>query len=41
MDSKKFNETFDKDEDYFNGYFSNEEITDIDSKYIATTITKR
>ena len=40
MDSKKFNETFDKDEDYFNGYFSNEEITDIDSKYIATTITK-
>ncbi|MDY4078737.1 MAG: FtsX-like permease family protein, partial [Clostridium sp.] len=25
---------------YFNGYFSNSEISDIDNKYIATTITE-
>lgn len=40
MNSEKFNETFDKEEDYFNGYFSNSEISDIDNKYIATTITE-
>ena len=40
MNSEKFNETFDKDKDYFNGYFSNSEISDIDNKYIATTITE-
>ena len=40
MNSEKFNETFDKEEDYFNGYFSNSKISDIDNKYIATTITE-
>ncbi len=36
-----FNETFDKNKDYFTGYFSNEKIKDIDDKYIATTITQK
>ena len=34
-----YNETFDHDEDYFNGYLTNEEITDINSRDIATVIT--
>lgn len=34
-----FNETFDYEEDYFNGYFTNTEIEDIDEMYIATQIT--
>ena len=37
---KSTGETFDKSEDYFNGYFSDEEIKDIDERYIATTITE-
>lgn len=32
---------FNEDRDFFNGYFSNNKITDIDSKSIATTITKQ
>lgn len=40
MNQEFFNETFDMEDDYFNGYFSNEEITDIDEMYIATQITQ-
>ena len=39
MTQEYFNETFDYDEDYFNGYFSDTEIEDIDDMYIATRIT--
>ncbi len=39
MDNSYFNEVFDFEEDYFNGYFSNKEIKDIDENLIATTIT--
>lgn len=39
MEQKAFNSMFDKKEDYFNGYFSDQEITDIGEEYIATTIT--
>lgn len=40
MPREEFNETFDKDEGYFNGYFSNETLDDIDDRMIATVITK-
>lgn len=40
MPIDQFNETFDMDEDYFSGYFSDERITDIDEEYIASTITE-
>ncbi len=39
MSTSKFNQIFNFDDDYFNGYFSNEEITDIDDKDIANLIT--
>lgn len=39
MDNSYFNETFDYEEEFFNGYFSNEEIKDIDESLIATTVT--
>ncbi len=39
MDNSYFNETFDYEEEFFNGYFSNEEIKDIDERLIATTVT--
>ena len=35
-----FCEKFDHPEDYFNGYFSNEPITDLEESYIATKITE-
>jgi putative ABC transport system permease protein len=38
MDRSTLNETFDLDQDYFSGYFSDTEITDIDSKYISSVI---
>lgn len=38
MSQGKLNETFDLDKSYFSGYFSDSEITDIDQKYIGTTI---
>lgn len=38
MSQEKLNETFDLDKSYFSGYFSDSEITDIDQKYIGTTI---
>ena len=40
MPNTNFNTVFDNDEDSFNGYLSDKEITDIDDKYIATTITE-
>ena len=40
MNKSIFNEVFGEDTDYFNGYFSNSTIDDIDNRYIATTITK-
>ena len=39
MDIRDFNETFGLDEDYFTGYFSDRELDDIDSRYIASEIT--
>lgn len=39
MSQSKFNETFDFADDYFNGYFSNEEINDIEQMNLVTTIT--
>ena len=41
MDIENFRTEFDKSEDYFNGYFSNKEITDIDDKLIASKITQK
>ena len=35
-----FRETFAKDEEYFNGYFSREKITDLDEDVIGSTITE-
>ena len=39
MDNSYFNEVFDYDDGFFNGYFSDKEITDIDESLIATTVT--
>lgn len=39
MNIESFNSTFDNDPDYFSGYFSENEITDIDEAYIAAEIT--
>lgn len=41
MNIELFNETFDKDDHYFNGYFSSSVIDDIDQDYIAVTITAK
>lgn len=40
MDCDYFNNTFDYDAQFYNGYFSDKEITDIDERLIATTITE-
>ncbi len=40
MSEEYFKEQFKLDENYFNGYFSNEELTDIDENYIASLITE-
>lgn len=40
MSQEFFNETFDKEADYFNGYFTNEELEDIDDMFVATKITE-
>ncbi len=40
MSMSQFRRVFEKSDAYFNGYFSNEEITDIDDVYIASTITQ-
>ena len=39
LDSESFNTAFEKDSDDFSGYFSRNEITDIDDQDIATVIT--
>lgn len=39
MTNDMFIDTFGKDEGYFNGYFSNDELDEIDEKYISATIT--
>lgn len=39
MPNKEFNRVFDKKDGDFSGYFSENEIKDIDDKYIATVIT--
>lgn len=39
MDRESFNNKFGNDADYFSGYFSEKEITDIDEMYIAAEIT--
>ena len=38
MPQEELNRTFDLGDDYFSGYFSNSEITDIDSSYIGSVI---
>ncbi len=38
MPKKRLNQTFHLSDDFFAGYFSNEEITDIDQKYIGSVI---
>ena len=38
MPIQELNKTFDMDKDSFSGYFSDSEITDIDEKYIGSTI---
>lgn len=38
MDKEELNQTFDLEKDYFSGYFSNTEITDIDEEYIASVV---
>ncbi len=40
MDRDYLNTTFDMEEGFFNGYFSNQEIEDIEEEYIATQITE-
>lgn len=40
MSQNMFEDVFDVPEDYFNGYFSQEEITDIDGEYISSVITE-
>ena len=40
MSKDKFDEVFDKEEGDFSGYLSRNEITDIEEKYIAVTITE-
>lgn len=40
MSRDYFNEVFDYEDDYFNGYFSDKEIEDIDDMLIAATITE-
>ena len=38
MTNNMFTDTFDYENDYFNGYFSNEKLDDIDDAYIASVI---
>ena len=40
MDKTSFNETFDLDLRFFNGYFSNERLTDLDPEAVSTVITE-
>lgn len=40
MDKTSFNETFDLDLRFFNGYFSNERLTNLDPEAVSTVITE-
>ena len=40
LDIDEFRDVFDKEEGYFNGYFSNEKLDDIDEHFVATVITE-
>lgn len=40
MSNDSFCETFELESDYFNGYMSDKELTDIDEQFIATKITE-
>lgn len=40
MNNEYFNETFEKESGYYNGYFSDEKISDIDDVFFATKITE-
>lgn len=40
MDKTSFNENFDLDLRFFNGYFSNERLTDLDPEAVSTVITE-
>lgn len=40
MNIDDFRETFDKDENYFSGYFSDEKLDDIDDSLVSTIITE-
>lgn len=40
MDEDQFRDVFDKDDDYFTGYFSDSKLDDIDDLYISSTITE-
>ncbi len=40
MNIDDFNDTFDLDENYFSGYFSDRELDDIDDAYIASIVTE-
>lgn len=39
MARERFNDVFDKDDDYYSGYFSNEKL-DIDDSFVASVITR-
>ena len=41
LSREKFNDMFDKSDDYYSGYFSNTGIDDIDSNLIATELTEK
>ncbi len=38
MSQERFQRTFDKQEDYYNGYFSDSEITDVNDDYVESVI---
>jgi putative ABC transport system permease protein len=40
MSQKDYQTTFDVEDEYFTGYFSNEKLSDIDQDYVAAVITK-
>lgn len=40
MEREEMNEFFDYEEGYFNGFFSNEELDDLDERMVATVITQ-
>lgn len=40
MKQKNFNKIFSADEEYFNGYFSNEKLTDINNEAVASCISE-